>query len=81
VESNQDLVLLLLDFKKTFDRIVWDFLFETLSTGFVPFDLVLFETQWSNLTPSPSFGHNLCFRCLNEQCEPIVDMYIPRDFQ
>jgi len=33
------------------------------------------------LTPNPSFGHNLCFRCLNEQCEPILDIYIPRSFQ
>jgi hypothetical protein len=29
-ESNQDLVLLLLDFKKAFDRIEWDFLFKAL---------------------------------------------------
>ncbi len=29
-ESNQDLVLLLLDFDKTFDRIEWDFLFTAL---------------------------------------------------
>jgi hypothetical protein len=31
VESNQDLVLLLLDFEKTFDRIEWGFLFMALS--------------------------------------------------
>ncbi len=29
-ESNQDLVLLLLDFEKTFNRIEWDFLFDAL---------------------------------------------------
>jgi hypothetical protein len=24
--------------------------------------------------PDPSFGHNLCFRCPNEQCELILDI-------
>jgi hypothetical protein len=31
-ENNQDLVLLLLNFKKAFDRIEWDFLFKALKT-------------------------------------------------
>jgi hypothetical protein len=36
-ESNQDLVLLLLDFEKVFDRIEWSFLFEALAKlGFCP---------------------------------------------
>jgi hypothetical protein len=43
--------------------------------------LFLVGCQTDNLTPSPSFGHNLCFKCLNEQCEPILDIYILRDFQ
>jgi hypothetical protein len=30
---------------------------------------------------SPSFGHNLCFRCPNEQCEPISNIYVPIAFQ
>jgi hypothetical protein len=29
----------------------------------------------------PSFGHNLCFRCPNEHCEPILDIYVLRAFQ
>jgi len=31
-------------------------------------------------TPGPSFGHNLCFRCPNEQCKPILDIYTSRPF-
>ncbi len=34
-----------------------------------------------SLTPDLSFGYNLCFRCPNEQCEPILDIYVPRAFQ
>jgi hypothetical protein len=33
------------------------------------------------LTPDPSFGHNSCFKCPNEQCEPILDIYVSRAFQ
>jgi hypothetical protein len=37
VESEQDVVLLLLNFEKTFDRIEWGFLFTTLfKLGFSP---------------------------------------------
>jgi hypothetical protein len=31
-------------------------------------------------TPGPSFGHNLCFRCPNEQYEPILDICASRTF-
>ncbi len=43
--------------------------------------LFLVRSQIGSLTPGPSFGHNLCFRCLNEQCEPILDIYVSRAFQ
>jgi len=43
--------------------------------------LFLVRSQIDNLTPDPSFGHNLCFSCPNEQCEPILDIYFPRAFQ
>jgi hypothetical protein len=43
--------------------------------------LFLLMSQIGSLTPGPSFGHNLCFRCLNKQCEPILDIYVSRAFQ
>jgi hypothetical protein len=43
--------------------------------------LFLVGSQIGSLTFDPSFGHNLCFRCLNEQQEPILDIYVPRAFQ
>jgi hypothetical protein len=37
---------------------------------------------WSgSLTLDPSFGHNLYFKCSNEQCELILDIYVSKDFQ
>jgi hypothetical protein len=39
--------------------------------------LVVGSQNWrtpGSSTPGPSFGHNLCFRCPNEQCEPILDI-------
>jgi len=45
--------------------------------------LVVGSQNWRNpesSTPEPSFGHNLCFRCRNEQCEPILDIYTLRPF-
>jgi hypothetical protein len=35
----------------------------------------------ANLTPGPSFGHNLCFKCPNGSCKLISDIYVPRAFQ
>jgi hypothetical protein len=43
--------------------------------------LLVVGSQTGNLTLGPSFAHNLCFKCPNEQCEPILDIYAPRDFQ
>ncbi len=34
-----------------------------------------------NLTPDPSFGHNLCFICSNGLLEPILGIYVLRSFQ
>jgi hypothetical protein len=45
--------------------------------------LVVGSQNWQtpgSSTPGPSFGHNLCFRCPNEQCEPILDIYALRAF-
>jgi hypothetical protein len=46
--------------------------------------LVVGSQNWQTpgiSTPGPSFAHNLCFRCPNEKCEPILDIYVPRAFQ
>jgi hypothetical protein len=43
--------------------------------------LLVVGSQIANLTPDPSFDHNLCFRCPNGSCEHILDIYIPRAFQ
>jgi hypothetical protein len=43
--------------------------------------LLMVRSQIANLTPGPSFSHNLCFRCPNDQCEPILNIYVPRAFQ
>ncbi len=45
--------------------------------------LVVGSQNWQtpgSSTPGPSFDHNLCFRCPNEQCEPILDIYTSRAF-
>jgi hypothetical protein len=33
------------------------------------------------LTPGPSFGHNLCFKCPNGSCKPILNIYISKILQ
>jgi hypothetical protein len=42
--------------------------------------LLVVGSQTANLTPSPSFGHNLCFRCPNGRCETILDIYVLKAF-
>jgi len=43
--------------------------------------LFLVASQIGSLTSGPFFGHNLCFRCPNEQCKPILDIYVLKYFQ
>jgi len=43
--------------------------------------LLVVGSQTANLTPGPSFAHNLGDRCPNAQCEVIFDMYASRPFQ
>jgi hypothetical protein len=38
-------------------------------------------TQIANLIPGLSFGHNLCCRCPNGSCKPILDIYNSIVFQ
>jgi len=47
----------------------------------VDFRLFVVKSQIGNLTLGLSFSHNLCFKCPNEQWEPILDIYVPKDFQ
>ncbi len=43
--------------------------------------LFVVESQTASLTPSLSFDHNLCCRCLNGPCKAIFDIYTSRPFQ
>jgi hypothetical protein len=43
--------------------------------------LSVVESQTANLTHGLSFDHNLCFKCPNERCEPILDIYFSIAFQ
>jgi hypothetical protein len=43
--------------------------------------LLVIGSQIANLTHDFSFGHNLCFKCSNGSCEPILDIYVSIAFQ
>jgi hypothetical protein len=43
--------------------------------------LLVVGNQTANSTSGLSFGHNLCFRCPNGWCEPILDIDISITFQ
>jgi hypothetical protein len=36
--------------------------------------LLVVGSQTTNLTPDLSYGHNLCFRCPNGRCKPILNI-------
>jgi hypothetical protein len=41
----------------------------------------MIKNQIDILTPGFSFGHNLCCKYSNGSCEPILDIYVSRNFQ
>ncbi len=43
--------------------------------------LLVVKSHIANLTLGPSFRHNLCFKCPNGWCEPILDIYVLIAFQ
>jgi hypothetical protein len=43
--------------------------------------LLMVGSQTATLTPALSFGHNLCFKCPNGSCKPILDIYVSIAFQ
>jgi hypothetical protein len=43
--------------------------------------LLVVGSQTVSLTPGPSFAHNLSYRCPNDQCEAILNIYASRPFQ
>ncbi len=49
--------------------------------GRVDSRLFVVGNQIVNLTPGPSFDHNLCCKCPNGSCEAIFDNYTSRPFQ
>jgi len=67
---------------RAFQRCVTHHLHATyMQENRVDFQLLVVRSQIANLTFDPSFGHNLCFRCLNGSCEPILNIYVRRAFQ
>ncbi len=42
--------------------------------------LLVVGSQTGSLTPGPSFAHKLGYRCPNDQCEAILDIYTSRTF-
>jgi hypothetical protein len=38
------------------------------------FRLLVVGSQTANLTPDPSFAHNLCLKCSNGSCKPILNI-------
>ncbi len=57
----------------------WKSLIESHLTP--PFKGLVVGSQIHNLTPTPSFDHNLCKSSLNEQCEGTLSIYISINFQ
>jgi hypothetical protein len=43
--------------------------------------LLVIGSQTASLTLDISFGHNLCFKCPNGLCKPIIDIYASIVFQ
>jgi len=43
--------------------------------------LLMVESQTVNLILDLFLGHNLCFKCPNGSCDPILDIYISIAFQ
>ncbi len=43
--------------------------------------LLVVGSQTANLSPDPSFAHNLGYKCPNDQCEAIFYIYASRPFQ
>jgi len=59
----------------------WGMSHATYTQGnWVEFQLLVVGSQTANVTPGPSFGHNLCFKSPNGWYKPILDIYILRAF-